>query len=71
MKDKYNPEVGEIWYFATDKRHYCFESKKEPPENYSIYSWEYEIYCLETGRHEKILHGNMNSYGEGWFRKIQ
>jgi len=70
MPDKYNPEVGEIWWFGTNRKHYFFYSKEEAPKEYSSYKWRYKIYCVETGDYETLLHGNMNAYGEGWFRKV-
>jgi len=71
MADKYNPEVGEIWWFGPHKKHYLFYAKENPSEEYKSYTFKYKVYCIETGAKEYIFHGNMNAHGEGWFKKIQ
>jgi hypothetical protein len=70
MKDKYNPEVGEIWWFETTQTHYLIVSKEKPKDSMLSYKWLYKTYCLETGQNNYIYHGNMNAHGEGWFKRI-
>jgi hypothetical protein len=70
MKDKYDPQVGEIWYFETTHKHFLFVSREKPKPSMSSYKWFYKLHCLETGEIDYTYHGNMNAHGEGWFRKV-
>jgi hypothetical protein len=70
MKDKYNPKIGEIWWFETVKKHFLIVSKDAPSHDMLSYRWLYKTYCLETGEDNYIYHENMNAHGEGWFRRI-
>lgn len=69
-EDKYNPEIGDIWWFETIKKHCLILTKEIPPDTHRTYRWKYRFLQLETGRYDSILHGMMNVHGEGWFRKI-
>ena len=68
--DKYNPEVGEIWWSNTCKKHWFFLKKEEAVGDMKGYKWRYTMLRLEDGQEDSIYHGAMNAHGEGWFKRI-
>ncbi len=69
-RDDSDPQVGEVWWFETCKKHFLIVSKEKPPNTMRSYQWLYKLYCLETGKDDAIYKGNMNAHGRGWFRKV-
>jgi len=66
----YDPQAGEIWWFAAVKKHFLFLTRDEPESDYSSYKWKYSLLCLENGKPEVIMYGTMNAHGEGWFKRV-
>jgi len=70
MSKPYDPQVGDIWWFGTNKKHYLFLEKKECDPDYTSHRWRYELLCLETGQRDYTMYGTMNAHGDGWFKKV-
>ena len=64
---KYEPEIGDIWWFGGSKKHYLIKTKIPTGDSYK---WRYDTLCLEDGTNDSVKHGFMNAHGDGWFRKV-